>query len=223
MRRGEVDIRSKRARRVALPIAALAALCLAACSGGGTPVAKGHSHRGKTTTTTTTAPATTTTQTLNPGGVGVSSCMTSQVSVTPSTANGAAGTQVQRFIVANTSNTTCQVQSYPFVSLFGPQPQGNSNVEANLSVSQQVMPSSFGDLGQAGGPLKLSPGGSAVFFIRWSDVPTGAAACPTADGFDFRTPQAGSSDQRLIYFTFQAPICGTVFYVSQMLSDSVTS
>jgi hypothetical protein len=49
------------------------------------------------------------------------------------------------------------------------------------------------------------------------------AQCPTADGFDFRTPQAGTSDQRLIYYTFDAPICGSTYDVSEMLSDSVTS
>jgi hypothetical protein len=69
----------------------------------------------------------------------------------------------------------------------------------------------------------LSPGGSAVFFIKWSDVPSGSAQCPTADGFDFRTPQAGTSDQRLIYYTFDAPICGSTYDVSEVLSDSVTS
>ena len=49
------------------------------------------------------------------------------------------------------------------------------------------------------------------------------AQCPTADGFDFRTPQAGTSDQRLIYYTFDAPICGSTYDVSEVLSDSVTS
>jgi hypothetical protein len=155
--------------------------------------------------------------------VGVASCGTSQVSVTPSTANGAAGKQVQRFVVTDTSNVKCQMQTNPFVSLFGPQQQGNGTVEANLTAAPQLMPYSFGDLGGPGGPQDLSPGQSAVFFIMWSDVATGGVACPTADGFDFRTPQAASGDQRLIYFKFGAPICGSAYYVSQMLPPSFTS
>jgi len=145
------------------------------------------------------------------------------VSVTPSTSNGGAGTQVQRFIVTNTSSAKCEVQSYPFVSLFGLEQQGNSQVEGNLPVSQQPISSSSGDIGGAGGPQDLSPGGMTVFFVMWNDVGSGATPCPTADGFDFRTPQAASTDQRLINFKFPAPICGSTINVSQMLSPSVTS
>jgi hypothetical protein len=218
MHRAGAERHPLRSRGLLVVTLALVAVGLAACSHGpaGQPKA----------TTTTKAPGTTSTTgpvATTPLTVAAGPCGTSEVSVDPSTSNGAAGTLVQRFIVTNTTSTPCTAQGYPFVSLFGPMAQGGSTVEANLTASQEPIPASFGDLGQSGGVLTLAPQGSVVFFIKWSDVPTGSGQCPPADGFDFRTPQASTDDQRLINYTFDAPICGSSYDVSQLLPDSVTS
>jgi hypothetical protein len=220
MHRAGVERCPGRAKSLVVATLALAAVGLAACSSGA-------SNDSKATTTTTAAHPTTSTATgpvaTTPLTTAAGPCATSQVGVGPSTSNGAAGTQVQRFIVTNTGTTACTAQGYPFVSLFGPMTQGGSTVQANLTATQEPIPASFGDLGQSGGVLTLSPGGSVVFFIKWSDVPTGSGQCPTADGFDFRTPQSTTSDQRLIDYKFDAPICGSTYGMSQLLPDSVTS
>jgi uncharacterized protein DUF4232 len=150
-------------------------------------------------------------------------CTVPDVSVKASTGQGAAGTQVQRFIVTNTSPTTCTMRSYPFISPFGLQAQGKSKVEANFDdIKVGPIPSDFGDLGSAGGLRTLGHGGTAVFFLKWSDVTVGNSACDNANGFDFKPPQDTSiNDNKLVGFTFM--VCGGSVQVSQMLSSSVGS
>lgn len=152
-----------------------------------------------------------------PGGP----CQTGDVKVTASNSNGAAGTQVERFLITNAGTHSCTLQSYPGVSIYGPMKQGGSTVEANLSVSVKPIPSGFGDLGGPGGLVTLGPNGTAAFFVKWSDVPSGSAPCPTGDGFSFTTP-ADNSHQVLITFAFGA-VCGSTIYDSQVFPPSVTS
>jgi hypothetical protein len=111
----------------------------------------------------------------------------------------------------------------PFVSPYGPQAQGSSTVDANLPVTVSPIPNGFGDLGGAGGQIVIGPGAAAGFFLKWSDVTSSSAPCYPADGFDFRTPQATSDDQKLVTFSFSGGICGGTLEVSQVLSSSVTS
>jgi uncharacterized protein DUF4232 len=150
-------------------------------------------------------------------------CTVGEVSVKPSTGQGAAGTQVQRFIVKNTASAPCTMAKYPFISPYGLVMQGKSKVEATL-VNIKVTPiaSDFGDLGAAGGIRTLAPGDTSVFFLKWSDVPVGSNPCDDADGFDFRPPQDSSiNDNKTVPLTFT--VCGGSVQVSQMLSPSVGS
>ena len=146
-------------------------------------------------------------------------CLTGNVKVTASGSNGAAGTQVERFLIKNTGSASCTLQSYPGFSIYGPMPQGGSTVEANLPLTVQPIPAGFGDLGGPGGLVTLTPGGTAAFFVKWSDVPTGSSACPTGDGFSFATPTDGAH-QTLVTFSFGA-VCGTTVYDSQIFPPSV--
>jgi hypothetical protein len=167
-----------------------------------------------TATVTVTPKPTTTTA----GGT-AGPCTDAQVSVVSSDSQGAAGTLVARFTVTNTSGVTCTMDQWPFISPYGLSTQGSSKVEANLPVTVGHIPSTFGDLGQAGGLQTLHPGGRAYFFLTWSQVPVNDQECPTADGFDFRPPQ-DSTGNKLVDYTFTP--CGGEVRVSQILPTSVT-
>jgi hypothetical protein len=189
-----------------------ASLALAACSS--TP-AKNKPAVTTSTTTTTAPPSTTTT------AAALQPCPTSGVTVASSTMQGAAGTLVQRFVVTNSGATACSMNGEPFISPYGPQPQGGGQVEANLPITVSPIPAGFGDLGGAGGQIVVAPGGTAVFFLKWSDVVSSTAPCYQGDGFDFRTPESAASV--LVTFSFPDGICGGTLNVSQILSSSVTS
>jgi len=171
------------------------------------------------TSTTTTAPpsATTTTAETAPP------CTTSGVNVISSTGQGAAGTLVQRFLVTNSGSAACSMNGEPFISPVGPLTQGGVSVTANLPITVSPIPAGFGDLGGAGGQVAVGAGQAAVFFLKWSDVVSSTAPCYTATGFDFRTPQAPSTDNKLVTFSFSGGICGGTLNVSQIFPASVTS
>lgn len=166
-------------------------------------------------TVTVTATATTT---VAPGLP--KPCTGPQVVVTLGTGDGAAGTLVQRFIVKNKSGVTCTMDKYPFISPYGLVKQGSTKVEANLvDVTVEPIPSTFGVLGAAGGVQTLHPGDTAVFFLKWSQVPVDDNPCVQADGFDFKPPSNGIDDNELVAFKFTP--CGNDLQVSQVMSPSV--
>jgi hypothetical protein len=134
---------------------------------------------------------------------------------------GAAGTLVQRFVVTNSGAAACTMNGEPFISPYGPQPQGGGQVEANLPITVSPIPAGFGDLGGPGGQIVVAPGAAAAFFLKWSDVVSSTAPCYQGDGFDFRTPQSVASV--LVTFSFSGGICGGTLDVSQILAASVTS
>ena len=134
---------------------------------------------------------------------------------------GAAGTLVQRFVVTNSGATPCTMNGEPFISPYGPQPQGGGQVEADLPVTVSPIPAGFGDLGGPGGTITVAPGDTAVFFLKWSDVVSSTAPCYQGDGFDFRTPQGTGGV--LVKFSFSSGICGGTLDVSQILASSVTN
>lgn len=192
-----------------------AALLLAACSSA-TPKTKPVVTTPTTTTTTAPAPSTTTT-----AAAALEPCPTNGVTVASSTMQGAAGTLVQRFVVTNSGAAACAMNGEPFVSPYGPQPQGGAQVEATLPITVSPIPAGFGDLGGPGGQIVVAPGGTVAFFLKWSDVVSASAPCYTTDGFDFRTPQ--SSGGVLVKFSFPGGICGGTLNVSQILPPSVTN
>jgi hypothetical protein len=113
------------------------------------------------------------------------------------------------------------MNKYPFVSAYGLLQQGSTKVEATLDVSVGTIPANFGQLGAAGGLQTLPHNGKAVFFLKWSQIPTGSeTSCPQADGFDFRPPNDPStSDQELVPYSFTP--CD--IQVSQVFSASTGS
>ena len=211
---------------IAVGVAGVALTALAACASSTT----GTSGLSSASTPASTAPSTPsppsptpTTAPPSSAPAAAAACKTGDVSVTVSSGQGAAGTQVQRFIVTNTSSSPCTMSKYPFVSPYGLQTQGSSKAEATLDdIKVGHIASDFGDLGGDGGVRTLAPNGTTVFFLKWSDVPVGNNPCDNADGFDFRPPQDQSSDDnKLVSYKFTT--CGGALEVSQMLSPSIGS
>ncbi|WP_030275427.1 DUF4232 domain-containing protein [Streptomyces sp. NRRL B-24484] len=156
------------------------------------------------------------TATAGGGGGEVEHCVNPMLSVTASTADGAAGTMVQRFVLTNVSSAACSLTGRPTLAPYAP-PGAPA-----LSVAVGAIPAGFGGLGGSGGTLVLAPGGTAAFFLKWSNVPTGDAPCPKAAGFAFRAPLDPLADaDKKVPFAFQP--CGGAAQVSQVLPASVTS
>jgi Protein of unknown function (DUF4232) len=156
-----------------------------------------------------------------PTAPNIAGCTVRHVKVThPDPSQGAAGTIVQRFVMTNTGTQPCTMDRYPFISAYGPTTQGGTKVEATLNVPVGTIPPTFGQFGKAGGEQTIAPSGVAVFFMKWSQVPTGdAASCPQADGFDFRPPNdAQPNDQELITYGFTP----CEIEVSQVFASSMT-
>ncbi len=138
-------------------------------------------------------------------------CQGSDVKVTKSTNSGAAGTIVQRFIITNTGTLACSMEGNPVVK-----------VEPSLSVDVKPIPAAFGPLGASGGKQMLAVGDTAIFFLKWSQIPAGSDPCPQADGFDFRPPQDQSvNNNQLVSLSF-TPCDGEV-QVSDVLPPTVGS
>lgn len=127
-------------------------------------------------------------------------CKTSQLSVEDDTNQGAAGTLVEEFSLHNTSSSTCRIIGRPQISPYGMLTQGSSKVEANLDVTVNPIPSGDTQIGGPATTVQLTHGDYAIFFLKWSHIPSGSGSCDDADGFDFQAPS--DSIQKLITFAF---------------------
>lgn len=147
-------------------------------------------------------------------------CTNPHLGVTGSTSQGAAGTLVKRFIVTN-HGAHCKMYGHPGISMYGKQQQGSSHVEATLpGITVHHIPAGFGDLGAPATVVKLAPGGTAVFFIKSSHVPTGNSPCPKADGFAFQPPPATSWNASPLV-PYEVEVCGNQVSVSAILPPTV--
>jgi Protein of unknown function (DUF4232) len=205
-------------------LAGLSACQVGVTGGAGQPVAGGSasaSTAAASPSASTAPPSPSTSSSATPRPPALSrGCTDTHIRVTRSTEDGAAGTQVQRFILTNTGMVACTMRGHPFLSLYGPKKQGGTTVQANLDIAVGYIPATFGDLGTAPTTLTLAPGRTAVFFLKWSSVPVGDKACDNADGFDFRPPQdTDTGDNKLVAFRFQP--CGGQVQVSAVLPATV--
>ncbi|MFC6599769.1 DUF4232 domain-containing protein [Kitasatospora paranensis] len=192
---------------VSAPASAAAGTTAGGATASASPV------RASATRTGATRSATATPTTGSGGGGEVTNCVNPMLSVTRSTSDGAAGTMVQRFVLKNTGSVTCSMHGRPTVVPYG------SGLPV---VAVGAIPAGFGDLGGSGGTVVLAPGGTAAFFLKWSDVPVNDNPCPSAAGFAFRAPLDPLADgDKTVAFAFQP--CGAAAQVSEVLPASVTS
>jgi hypothetical protein len=166
------------------------------------------------------APTVTVTATATPAAA--KPCANASLTVAASGDNdGAAGTIVQRFLITNTSSTSCTMEGHPTISPFGLMTQGTTKAEANLDIKVDPIPADFGDLGGPGVLRTVAHGGTAVFFLKWSQVPVNDVKCPGADGFEFQPPQGATGNYKSVDYKFTP--CGTAMQVSNVLPASVGS
>ena len=212
-------------------IGVVTVLAIAACGSSKTGGAAGlqtvsASPSDTTTSTPTPTPTVTVTTTPTPTGTATPAvakpCANASLTVAASgDDDGAAGTIVQRFLVTNTSSKPCMMKGHPGISPFGLMSQGTTKVEANLDIKVDPIPADFGDLGGAGTLQTLPPGGTTVFFLKWSQVPVNDTKCPSADGFEFQPPQGAGDNYKTVDYKFTP--CGTAMQVSNVLPASVGS
>ncbi len=172
-------------------------------------------------TTPTPAPVVTVTATVTSKPVAVAPCKVGVLSIKVGQESGAAGTIVQLFTVTNKSTTTCTLNKNPGISPFGLMTQGGSKVQANLDWKVDPIPSDFQQIGATGGLQTLAPGGSAIFFLKWSQVPVGDGKCGDATGFEFQAPQYTGTAGDYLEVDFKYTACGEQLYVSQVMNKSV--
>ncbi len=168
---------------------------------------------------TTPAPAVTVTVTAKPAAV--KPCKVAGLSIKVGQNSGAAGTLVQLFTVKNKSSVACTMNKYPGIDPFGLLSQGGSKVQANLDWKVDPIPSDLQQIGAVGGLQTLAPGGSAIFFLKWSQVPVGDGKCGDATGFEFQAPQYTGTAGNYLEVDFKYTACGEQLYVSQMMNPSV--
>jgi hypothetical protein len=221
-----------------LLVALALAAGLSACSSS---PSSGSSTTSTSAATTTTSPVTTTTSTAATGTTGSTTststsvastttsssataapCATSALAVNASTGQGAAGTQLQRFVVTNEGTSSCSLQGYPYIAPLGTVEQDGSPVEGAVPVKVEPIPSDFGDIGGAGGLVVLAVDGKAAFFLKWTDVQSGGSTCYKVIGYDFGASQSGGAGVDLVTVDL-GNVCGGVLEDSQIFPPSVTS
>jgi hypothetical protein len=171
---------------------------------------------------TTPAPAVTVTVTATTAKpVSAAPCKVGSLTVTVGQDSGAAGTIVQLFTVKNKSTAACTMNKYPGIDPVGFLTQGGTKVEANLDWKVDPIPSDLQQIGAVGGLQTLAPGGSAIFFLKWSQVPVGDGKCGDATGFEFQAPQYTGTAGNYLDVSFKYTACGEQLYVSQMMNSSV--
>ncbi|HLX87622.1 MAG TPA: DUF4232 domain-containing protein [Acidimicrobiales bacterium] len=168
------------ARIASSAAAALSAgLALAACSAT-------HPSAHSTTSTTTAASSTTTTvvpaATTTTGAGAPAKCRAADLALSVEGTEGAAGTIEVTLQFRNISAATCTMNGYPGAQLY-------DNNGAALATT--VVPGgTYNFTNFAPAPTTVAAGGSAYVNFGYSDVPTGAGACPTAASMWVTPPDA---------------------------------
>ncbi len=154
----------------------LLALAAAACSSA-TPSATPPT---TSTTPATTPPSTTTSSagatTSGPTSTtaGVTTCPASQLQLTLTDANGAAGQQEDTVVMTNTGTITCTLVGYPGMQLYD---ASGAAIPTTVVRGQQTF--AVAAANQPVNLVTLSPGQAGAYTLHYEDVPVGAeTSCP---------------------------------------------
>jgi hypothetical protein len=123
-------------------------------------------------------------------------CTRAQLGVRQNGTQGTAGTVHGAWVFTNRSGTSCVLNGYPGLQLYG---------KAGRPIHTSVQD----DLSPAPSEVTLAPGGSATFLSTYSDVPSGRP-CPVSSVAQITAPGADAS---LFIPVVLAP-CGGVMHVS---------
>jgi hypothetical protein len=164
-------------RSMGVALGALAAASLlAACSSSPAKPASSTSTTTTSTssTTSTTVPVSTTTSTAN------TTCQPSQLNITLSGSEGAAGTIELTFSLTNTSASLCTMFGYPGMQLLSASgaSEPTSVIRGGGLAFENVTPAS----------VSLANGQAAYFNVGYSDVVTGTTACTVSKQVEITPP-----------------------------------
>ncbi len=124
-------------------------------------------------------------------------CVRDQLGVRSNGTNGAAGTIHGAWVFTNLTTTTCKLNGYPSMQLYGKVGRPFHTVMKN-------------DLMPAPANVTLAPGGSATFLSRFSDVPSGTGPCPMSAVATIFAPNA----TRPLIIPAKLNPCGGIVHVS---------
>ena len=124
-------------------------------------------------------------------------CVRNQLGVRSNGSQGAAGTIYGAWVFTNVSKTTCTLNGYPSIELFG-------------KVGRPIPTTDKDDLAPAPRLVTLAPGGAATFHTSYSDVPSSRRACPVSSVMQVTSP--GAQESLFIPATLQP--CRGVVHVS---------
>jgi hypothetical protein len=125
------------------------------------------------------------------------SCTRDQLGVRSNGTNGAAGTVYGAWVFTNASDTTCTLDGYPDMQLFG-----HGGRPITTTVVQSLSP----------GPslVTLQPGGSGTFRTSYSTVSASPVPCKASAVAQITAPNAGAA----LYIPAVLQPCGGVVNVS---------
>ena len=123
-------------------------------------------------------------------------CTRNQLGVRSNGTEGALGTIHGAFVFTNRSGTTCRLNGYPDIQLFG-------------SVGRPIHTTVQTDLAPTPTNVRLAPGASATFRTSYSDVSTGGR-CPVSSVAQITAPNAAAS----LFIPARLGPCGGVVHVS---------
>ena len=113
-------------------------------------------------------------------GTAAADCVRSQLGVRANGTEGTAGTIHGAWVFTNLSGTTCRLEGYPDLQLYG-----RSGRPIRTVVRRNLPP--------APASVNLAPGGTATFFTSYSDVPSTSHGCATSDVMQVTAPNASAS------------------------------
>jgi hypothetical protein len=127
----------------------------------------------------------------------LATCVRDQLGVRSNGTNGAAGTIHGAWVFTNLSDTSCSLDGYPDMQLYG-----RAGRPIPTTVKRDLPP----------GPTQviLAPDASATFLSSYSDVPSGLGQCPTSAVVQITAPDAAAS----LFIPAQLQACGGVVNVS---------
>jgi hypothetical protein len=130
----------------------------------------------------------------------VSTCLPSQLQVTPQQGNGAAGTIYTTVNLTNSSSATCTLQGYPGMQLLNAQ---GGSLPTNVVRGQMQFPTAAAN--QAPAVVTLAPQQTATFALAYEDVPVGnETSCPTSAKAEITPP----NDTAYVIVTLAIGPCG---------------
>ena len=124
-------------------------------------------------------------------------CTRDQLGVRSNGISGAAGTIHGAWVFTNVSPTSCTLNGYPDLQLYG---------RRGRPITTTVVK----DLPPAPTDVILAPGGSGTFFTRYSDVPAGGGQCATSAVIQITPPNAVDS----LFIPAQLQACNGIVHDS---------